>query len=196
MDGKPHDVAISLTENDRQITVQIDDEEVINVNLDTAEDGKYAAFEIEPTGGYMFQAMNCEATFSNIKIWGNDMEKNIVQPTGVELNKNTLTMEVGDTEYLRAKKIPTNAESEIVWESSDPTVATVNETGMVTALKAGSVTITAKIRGYEEIKAECAVTVAGDAPAEGGGCSCGGNEVAGIASLAVIAAAAGLKRFF
>ena len=196
LDNKPHTVAISLTENDRQVTVKIDDEVFIDFNIDTYEDGEYSAFEVEPVGGYMFQAMNCSATISNLKIWGNDMEKNIVIPTGVELNKTSLEMNVGDTEYLRAKMVPSGAESKIVWESSDPTLATVNETGMVTALKAtDKVEIIAKVQGYDDVKAVCTVKISGESQSSGGGC--GGGLIGSLSAVLILGAGAAVAgKFF
>ena len=195
LDDKPHTVAISLTENDRQITVKIDDETIIDVNLDTYEGGKYSAHEVEPVGGYQFQAMNSEVTISDIAIWGNDQEKDIVVATGVDLDKKSLDLKVGDSARLRAKIIPAGAESKVVWESSDPTVATVNETGSVTALKAGQAVITAKVQGYDDIQATCAVTVSGGE--SGGSKGCGGAAAGSAAFLALLGAAiVGMHKFF
>ena len=191
LDNQKHSVEISISDEDRRIVLKINGKTLFDCNLDTYEDGRYSAFEIEPVGGYMFQAMNCDAIVSSIKIWGNDIEKNIVTPTGVELNKTSLEMNVGDTEYLRAKMVPSDAESKIIWKSSDPTIATVNETGMVTALKpTEEVKIIATVQGYEtEIEAVCTVKISGDA--ESGESGCGGSISAAvsIASVAVLAAA-------
>jgi len=45
---------------------------------------------------------------------------------------------------------PTTDDTTITWESSDETIATVDEEGTVTALKAGTVTITAKMAGFTD----------------------------------------------
>lgn len=191
LDNQQHSVEISILEDDRRIVLKIDGETLIDCDLDTYEDGKYSAFEIEPVGGYLFQAMNCDATVSDIKIWGNDIEKNIVTPTGVELNKTTLEMNVGDTEYLRAKMVPSDAESKIIWKSSDPETATVNETGMVTALKpTDEVKIIATIQGYEdEIEAVCTVKINGEVKNNDGGC--GGSISAAVSAVGISVVAAG-----
>ena len=63
--------------------------------------------------------------------------------TGVELSESSLTLDVGDTATLTATVLPDDAtDKSVSWESSDPTVAKV-ENGLVTALKPGSTTITA-----------------------------------------------------
>lgn len=53
------------------------------------------------------------------------------------------------------------ADKSVVWTSSDPTVATVDENGAVTGLKEGTVTITAASKLDESVNATCTVTVIG-----------------------------------
>ena len=90
-----------------------------------------------------------------------------VPVASIELNKTALTLEVGKNETLTATVKPDNAEDKTVtWTSSDETVATV-ENGKVTAVKAGTATITAKAG---EQSASCAVTVKNsDSGSSGGG---------------------------
>ena len=67
----------------------------------------------------------------------------------VELNvEGNGFLKVGDELDIAAKIVGSNTTGEIEWSSSDATVATV-AAGKVTALKAGKVTITAKITGTE-----------------------------------------------
>lgn len=62
----------------------------------------------------------------------------------VSLNTNGLTLEIGDSEKLTETVKPDNAANKKVkWESSDKLVATVSETGVVTALKIGDAVIKA-----------------------------------------------------
>lgn len=82
-----------------------------------------------------------------------------VHVTSVSLNKNTLSMEEGDTEQLTETVLPANAtDKSVSWSSSNNAVATVNSSGLVTAVSAGSATITVTTTdgGYT---ASCAVTV-------------------------------------
>jgi len=77
--------------------------------------------------------------------------------TGISLNETTLTLVIGESETLAATVTPDNASDKTVtWESSDSTVATVDDNGKVTAVAEGTVTITAK--ASDKI-AECVVTV-------------------------------------
>ncbi len=74
----------------------------------------------------------------------------------ISLNASTLSMNVGDKVRLIETVTPSNNVSNVVWSSSDPSVATVTN-GEVTAVKNGTTTITAKLPNGE--KAECVVTV-------------------------------------
>ena len=63
--------------------------------------------------------------------------------TGVSLNKASTTLTVGDTETLTATVAPEDATNKAVtWNSNDSTVATVDESGKVTAVAPGEATIT------------------------------------------------------
>ena len=68
-----------------------------------------------------------------------------ISVTGVEVCPTSLTMNVGDIEYLCVSIIPSNSTNQTVtWCSSNVNVATVGlYTGKVTAKKAGTTTITA-----------------------------------------------------
>ena len=64
--------------------------------------------------------------------------------TNININKNNITMYVGDTEQLFATIEPNNATNkDISWLSDNTNIATIDQTGKVTALNQGYVTITA-----------------------------------------------------
>ena len=80
----------------------------------------------------------------------------------VELNQTSLTLTEGDEATLEATLSPDEATNrEVTWTSSKPTVATVDQEGKVTALKAGKTTITVRALGSKSKKktAKCKVTV-------------------------------------
>ena len=80
--------------------------------------------------------------------------------TGVTLDKTELSLEKDKTEQLAATVTPAEIECELVWSSSDETVVKVDENGKVTALKAGTATITVKATaGETTVEATCKVTV-------------------------------------
>lgn len=74
----------------------------------------------------------------------------------VTLDKTSAELTVGDTATIKATVTPDNAtDKTVTWTSSDESVATVKD-GVVTAVKAGKATITAKAG---DKTADCAVTV-------------------------------------
>jgi uncharacterized protein (TIGR02145 family) len=78
--------------------------------------------------------------------------------TDISLDKTTLTLTVGNDYTLKAMVLPKEATNkEITWTSSNQTVATVDDKGVVTALAKGTTTIIA-IAGDKT--ATCALTVA------------------------------------
>ena len=82
-----------------------------------------------------------------------------VAVTEVRLDKTATTLVEGDTEELMATVMPENATDKgIEWKSDNESVATVSQTGLVTALKDGSATITV-ITNDGEFRASCEVTV-------------------------------------
>ena len=69
--------------------------------------------------------------------------KKTVGVTGVTVSPSTLTLSVGQTRTLTATVLPENASNKkVIWSSSDNPVATVSQMGLVTAVAAGSATIT------------------------------------------------------
>lgn len=82
-----------------------------------------------------------------------------VKVTGVSVSPATLSLVEGDSEQLRATVSPSGAANKAVsWTSSATAVATVDNTGKVTAVNAGSATITVKTADGGKT-ATCAVTV-------------------------------------
>ena len=79
--------------------------------------------------------------------------------TNVTLNKSAMTLEVNGSEKLTATVEPSNATNQnVTWESSNNEVATVGQDGTVTAVKAGTATITVTTADGNKT-AECKVTV-------------------------------------
>ncbi|MDE6708636.1 MAG: Ig-like domain-containing protein [Oscillospiraceae bacterium] len=83
---------------------------------------------------------------------------NVQGKPGISLNKSSLSMYIGDTSTLTASVTPAN--STVTWSSSNTSIATVNSSGKVTMISAGSATITASIR-YNGVNysTTCSVTV-------------------------------------
>lgn len=89
---------------------------------------------------------------------GNGGDK-IVHVTGISLDRNSATIKEGEYITLVATVTPSNADNKSVsWSSSSDAVATVDASGKVTGVKAGSATITATTEDGGK-KATCAISV-------------------------------------
>lgn len=85
----------------------------------------------------------------------------VVQPvTSISLNKSSLEMNALDTYQLKANVSPSNADNKSVqWSSSDATIASVDESGLVTAHKKGTAVITVAAQDGSGVTRSCNVTV-------------------------------------
>ncbi len=84
------------------------------------------------------------------------------QPTGVTLNKTTLSLDKGASETLTATIAPADVDADqkaLTWSSSDANIASVDNNGTVTAKATGTATITVKTVNGKT--AACTVTVIG-----------------------------------
>lgn len=78
----------------------------------------------------------------------------------IALNKESTELYIDDSEYLMASVLPNNAfNKSIIWSTSDASVATVNEYGMVIAVGRGNATITATTTDGTNLSASCLVNV-------------------------------------
>lgn len=83
--------------------------------------------------------------------------KTVIPVSSIEVDKGNLVVYEGRSEQLSATVKPDNAtDKTIKWSSSDETVATVDENGVVTGIKDGYATITAESGGKKD---QCAVQV-------------------------------------
>lgn len=80
----------------------------------------------------------------------------------IRLSNNTLSLKEGGNATLTAITKPENAN--VVWRSNNDGVATVSQSGLVSAIKPGTAVISASITQGDEVKsAECNVTVTSNA---------------------------------
>ena len=88
-------------------------------------------------------------------------EPEVVKVSGITLNPDiSLKIEEGGSSKITATVVPSNAtNSSVKWVSSSPDVATVDDSGNVTALKAGSTYITCTAVDGSGVSASCPVTV-------------------------------------
>ena len=82
-----------------------------------------------------------------------------IEVMGVKLDKNSLSIGVGDSYTLKATVVPDNASNQaVIWESTDSSVATVNSSGKVTGVSGGVCRIRAVTKDGSFI-ATCIVSV-------------------------------------
>ena len=86
-------------------------------------------------------------------------EMDAVLVAELRLNLEEVVLGVEETVELSVEILPTNAANKAVeWSSSDESVATVSDSGLVTALSAGSATITVRSKDGNS-EATCSITV-------------------------------------
>ena len=112
-----------------------------------------AALPIPTKTGYTFAGWYENPEFSGTPVTDipTDSTENLnfyahwqnIPVTDVKLDKTSLTMQETDSDTLTATVLPDNATNKAVtWSSNDSTVATVDESGKVTAVAPGEATIT------------------------------------------------------
>ena len=84
----------------------------------------------------------------------------VIYVTSVKLNISSVQIDPGNTLQLTATLSPDNATNKtLTWSSSNTGVARVDQNGLVTAISAGTATITATTTDGTNISASCNVTV-------------------------------------
>lgn len=76
----------------------------------------------------------------------------------MDFEKHLYKLKPGTTRQTQLNLLPLDAGEEVIWTSSDDTIATVSETGALTGIKYGTVTVTATGR-YSGRTASCSVKV-------------------------------------
>ena len=115
-------------------TVELKDVEIANENMDALPAGEFSV--------------------------GNSTIKVSIPATGISLDNTSLTLEAGKTGTLTATVLPADAEQNVIWESEDSSIVSVDNKGVVTGLKTTNepITITAYTTD-RKYSASCEVTV-------------------------------------
>lgn len=103
------------------------------------------------------------SSYPYVYVYGAEIEvtytAETVHPTGVSVSPSTASVEAGSTVQLTETVTPSNAtDKSVSWSSSNTAVATVDSSGLVTGVAAGSATITATTTDGG-LTDTCAVTV-------------------------------------
>lgn len=128
--------------------------DLVSFNLNAAE-GVTGEFELT-----IDEVLASDTNLESVAIEGSTATITIQYlATSVALNKNETTLIIGETETLSATVLPEEATQEVVWETSNSDVATVDLQGLVTAVSAGTAKVWAKTTDGSEIADTCLVTV-------------------------------------
>ncbi|MBQ6050562.1 MAG: Ig domain-containing protein [Bacteroidaceae bacterium] len=83
----------------------------------------------------------------------------MVKVESITLSQTSLELTVDDIETIEATVFPENAHQKVNWSSSNETVATVDENGVVTAIEEGTAIITCTATDGSGVSATCEVTI-------------------------------------
>ena len=89
----------------------------------------------------------------------------VSEVTSFSIDPAQADMVVGDILQLKAVTVPDGIDGEVLWSSSDESVAAVSAAGEVSAVSAGNVTVTAS---FKDLTAECEISVSDPEPAKVG----------------------------
>ena len=122
-----------------------------NEKVATVQNGKITGI----TEGNAIITASINGKSSTCKV---SVSHNYIPITGISLNKSSLNILIGTTETLMKSISPSNATNQdVTWHSSNTDIATVNNSGQITAKKIGTTTITVTTsNGY---KTTCRVNV-------------------------------------
>ncbi|MBQ9465663.1 MAG: Ig-like domain-containing protein [Muribaculaceae bacterium] len=123
----------------------------------TLVEGGAANMYVEKAGTLSFALA---PAFDNLVITGEfEAEPVVVLATSIEINNSELALNIGETITLTATVLPEDAtDKSVTWTSDNESVATVAD-GVVTAIAAGTATITATTADGSNLSASCTVNV-------------------------------------
>ena len=111
-------------------------------------------------------ALACTPEANNPNESGEGGKDKTVHVTGISLDRTSTTIKEGESVTLIARVIPDNAyDKSVSWSSSDNTIASVDNSGKVTAKAKGNATIKTTANDGSGVSASCAVVVRGPCPA-------------------------------
>lgn len=113
---------------------------------------------LTPNTKYTFQVSETDGEDESAKSTAVEFTTGSIAVNSITLNASTKSIAKGSTFQLTVTFDPTNAtDKTIAWTSSETTIASVSSNGLVTGLKSGTATITAKTTNGKT--ATCAITV-------------------------------------
>lgn len=130
-------------------------DDVTENKTETVEDGKSITLETPTREGYEFAGWYLGADYSGEKLTGSYAPKEnvtlyakwIIPVDAVDLNRNSLSLIVGESNTVTATIRPDGTGASIEWSSDDEAVASVDGQGKITANAVGETIITATAGG-------------------------------------------------
>lgn len=147
-------VYVETSQNHEYLKVLAGDQEVTTES--TAEDKRTYNIDAKTftlTNSYNVATASTHVYITKIIVYYTEDPR--IAATGIEVSKNAVTLKPELSEVVTATVSPEDSTDMVEWTSADPTIATVSG-GKITAVKAGSTTVTAKAGDYSK---DIAVTV-------------------------------------
>ena len=135
----------------------------VKVNSPTPATAQEYTFNAIPTSAILYVPLASDIEkYSNAIGWNKftsiQASKKLVE--SITLNKSSLNLVVGEQFQLNATITPSDATNiNIIWSSSNTAVATISNSGIVTAIGEGTASITATTTDETNIVAECTIKV-------------------------------------
>ena len=145
------DITVTPDAAASELTVALRNE---NASADT-----YTLTATVGTSTYTFEKSG--VAFENGKYYAITVKMNPKKVSSISLNKTSASLAIGGTVELSVSNVsPSDAvDKTVTWSSSNSSVASVNATGVVTAVAEGTATITATANDGSGKTATCSVTV-------------------------------------
>lgn len=173
-----HEFQLYEVQQTAEYIVSVDDTIVngsIFVDKDRGAVGEIVTVTIQPQPGYRLVEGSLKANGSvisgdsfimpaedvTITAEFEQIPEEDVPITSIVLSDSALNLQKGTGRKLTVTVYPENTtdDQSVTWESSDPSIATVDENGNVQAVSAGKATITATSAANSDVKTACIVTV-------------------------------------
>lgn len=136
---------------------EADKDKEIAVNLST--ENSESDLILKTDDEILVQLTDYAGNRSTYKLILGQSDNTAVTPESMTISDENVTLYKNNSQQLSLSFTPWLADESATWTSSNTSVAAVDETGVVTALKEGTAVITAKSTKNTELTVDCTVTV-------------------------------------
>ena len=131
-----------------------------NENIAIVKDGVIEALDYGKCIITVLSKDNNKSASCTVKIGNYDENQQEINVTGIRLSSSNLILDKNESKYLVASVVPLDATNQnITYYSEDTSIATVDETGLVTGVSSGTCRINAVSSENANIKTSCLVNV-------------------------------------